>query len=125
MTYEEAKQVIEYFRSEGRTDDEIVATFYLMFQDDKLNLEELKNLVGLVGYELTEDFLNKSAKEQKHIFVDDYDPLSDVIDELYNLCADQDITEKQLEDVLKILKRKFNKNYLERFKIKKERTNKE
>lgn len=72
MTFEEAKKAIDGFKEDGRTDEEIVATFYLMFQDDKLNVEELKNLVGLVGYELTEEFLAMSPEDQKtKVFEDD------------------------------------------------------
>lgn len=65
MTFEEAKKAIDGFKENGRTDEEIVATFYLMFQDDKINVEELKNLVGLVGYELTDEFLAMSPEDQK------------------------------------------------------------
>lgn len=72
MTFEEAKKAIDGFKEDGRTDEEIVATFYLMFQDDKLNVKELGDLVGLVGYELTEEFLNMSPEDQKtKVFEDD------------------------------------------------------
>ena len=114
-----------YIESKGRTDDEIVVTFYLMFQDDKINANELSDLLGLVGYKLNDDFLDLSPEQQKHIFDEDYDPLGDVINELYYLCSYDIINQKQLTDILKILNRNFNNNYLERFKIKKERANKE
>lgn len=72
MTFEEAKKAIDGFKEDGRTDEEIVATFYLMFQDDKISVKELGDLVGLVGYELTEEFLNMSPEDQKtKVFEDD------------------------------------------------------
>ncbi|MBR2892129.1 MAG: hypothetical protein IKC22_07155 [Bacilli bacterium] len=58
MTLEEVKKAIEYFKSEGRTDDAIVVTFYLMFQDNKISANELSDLLGLIGYELKDEFLN-------------------------------------------------------------------
>lgn len=74
MTYEEAKKAIDGFKESGRTDEEIVATFYLMFQDDKINVKELGDLVGLVGYELTDEFLNMSPEDQKtKVFEDNED----------------------------------------------------
>ena len=66
-----------------------------------------------------------TPEQQKHMFDEDYDPLGDVIDELYYLCSYDIITQKQLTDILKILNKDFKSNYLERFKIKKERANKE
>lgn len=125
MTLEEAKKAFDQFKSEGMTEDQIAETLYLMFVDDKLNAAELKDLLGLIGYELTDDFLDLSPEQQKHMFDEEYDPLGDVVDELYYLCSYDIITQKQLTDILKILNKDFKSNYLERFKIKKERVSKE
>lgn len=65
MTLEDAKKAIDGFREEGHTEEDIARTFYLMFVDGVLNLEDFETLIGLVGYELTEEFKNMSPEEQK------------------------------------------------------------
>lgn len=65
MTREEAKQAIEELKAQGFSEDEMLLTFYTMFQDDKLNVDQLGNLVGLIGYELSEEFLAMSPEDQK------------------------------------------------------------
>lgn len=126
MTLEEAKLAIDGFKAKGITDEEIVATLYLMFQDDKLNVEELESLVGLVGYELTEEFLNMSKEEQKDGetvlgLKPTYYSLKNLSDILYDMCAHDIITEGQLINMLKIIDFTYIENYLLRFKILKKR----
>lgn len=65
MTVEEAKKVIEELKAQGETEEDIVGAFYMMFQDDKLSLEEFEDLIGLMDYELTEEFKKLSPEEQK------------------------------------------------------------
>lgn len=65
MTLEDAKKAIDSFREEGHTEEDIARTFYLMFVDGVLDLEDFETLIGLVGYELTEEFRNMSPEEQK------------------------------------------------------------
>ena len=65
MTVEEAKKVIEELKAQGETEDDIVGIFFMMFQDDKLSLEEFEDLIGLMDYELTEEFKNMSPEQQK------------------------------------------------------------
>ena len=65
MTVEEAKKMIEELKAQGETEEDIVGVFFMMFQDDKLTLEEFEDLIGLMDYELTEEFKKLSPEEQK------------------------------------------------------------
>ena len=65
MTVKEAKEMMEELKKDGATDEELVAAFYGMFTEDKLTVDELQRLVELVGYELTEEFLNMNSEDQK------------------------------------------------------------
>ena len=65
MTAQEAREAIEEIKAQGFDEEEIVSTFYQMFIDDKLTLEEFGNLLEIMGYELTEEFLNLSPEDQK------------------------------------------------------------
>ena len=65
MTVKEAKEMIEELKAQGSTEEELVAAFYGMFTEDKITIDELGDLVQLVGYELTEEFRNMSAEDQK------------------------------------------------------------
>lgn len=65
MTRDEAIEAIEKLKEQGETDQDIMSTFYRMFADDKLTLKEFSNLLNLLGYELSEEFLSMSPEEQK------------------------------------------------------------
>lgn len=71
MTLEEAKKAIDSFKADGLTDEEIAIVFHDMFVDDKLSIDELNELVGLVGYGLTDEFRNMSPEEQKQRLYDE------------------------------------------------------
>lgn len=73
MTLEEAKKAIDGFKADGMTDEEIVVVLHDMFVDDKLTIDELAELVGLVGYEITDEFRNMSPEEQKERLYDEVD----------------------------------------------------
>lgn len=65
MTVQEAKDMIEELKAQGSTEEELVAAFYGMFTEDKITIDELGDLVQLVGYELTDEFRNMSVEDQK------------------------------------------------------------
>lgn len=77
MTLEEAKKAIDSFKADGLTDEEIAVVLHDMFADDKLSIDELSELVGLVGYELTEEFRNMSPEEQKQRLYDEIEEEGD------------------------------------------------
>ena len=65
MTLKESKQVIDEFLAQGEKEENIVGALYVMYQEDDINLEELEKLIGLLGYEFTEEFKNMSDEDKK------------------------------------------------------------
>ena len=65
MTVQEGKDMIEELKASGWNEEEIVAGFYQLFTEDEININELGDLVGLVGYELSEEFKAMSPEDQK------------------------------------------------------------
>lgn len=73
MTLEEAKKAIDGLKADGLTEEEIAVVLHDMYRDDKITAEEFGELVGLVGYELTEEFYNMSEEERKERLYDEVD----------------------------------------------------
>lgn len=73
MTLEEAKKAIDGLKADGLTEEEIAVVLHDMYRDDKITVEEFGELVGLVGYELTEEFYNMSDEERKERLYDEVD----------------------------------------------------
>ena len=65
MRPEEATQAIDAMKEQGKSDEELLFALYGMFRDDKIDVNELGDLVQLVGYELTDEFKNMSPDQQK------------------------------------------------------------
>lgn len=65
MTIDEAKEAISEMKAQGSSEEEIAASFYLMFVDDKIDVNQFDALVNLLGYHLSEDFLAMGTEEQK------------------------------------------------------------
>lgn len=65
MTVQEGKEMINELKASGWTEEEIVSGFYQLYVDDEINENELGDLVGLVGYELSEEFLAMSPEDKK------------------------------------------------------------
>ena len=83
MTRKETMEAIEELKKQGYTEDDMLLTFYAMFQEDKITLEQLGSLVELIGYELSEEFLNMSEKDQKTKGYENIEDYNDVeLDEL-------------------------------------------
>lgn len=89
MTREETKQAIEELKAQGFSEDEMLLTFYTMFQNDKLNIEQLGSLVDLLGYELSPEFLEMSPEDQK---TKGYEEAEDA----------EDLTEEEIEDAKEV-----------------------
>jgi hypothetical protein len=73
MTLEEAKKAIDGFKADGLTNEEVAIVLHDMFANDKLTIDELDELVGLVGYHLTEEFRNLPVEQQKERLYDEVD----------------------------------------------------
>ena len=67
MTLEEAKKSVAELRSQGADDEMVLATFFTMFKDGKIDYEQFEIFAGLVGYELTDEFKNMSDDERKSL----------------------------------------------------------
>lgn len=65
MTIEEAKKAFDEMRAQGADDNAILGTLYRMFQDDKIDVEQLGALVNVLGYELTDEFKQMTPEDQK------------------------------------------------------------
>ena len=65
MTVKEGRKMVEELRKEGLSDENIVAGYYQLFIDDVINVDQLGDLVQLVGWEITEEFKKLSPEEQK------------------------------------------------------------
>lgn len=65
MTIEEGKKAVAELKSEGYNEEEILASFYAMFQNDEIDIHILEALTHIVGYELTDEFKNMSPEDQK------------------------------------------------------------
>lgn len=65
MTGEEAKKTLDELKAQGYSDDELLGSFYLMFVDGKIDVDEMENLSNALGYSLTDEFKNMSPEDQK------------------------------------------------------------
>lgn len=65
MTVEEVEMVFDEMKAEGRTEDEIAGAMYMMYSKGKLTLDELRDLVGILGYEFTAEFEALPEEEKK------------------------------------------------------------
>ena len=65
MTPEELKKAVEAMKAEGATEEDMLGTFYKMFQEDKITFEGLEALVEGIGYHITDEFRNMSEEDRK------------------------------------------------------------
>lgn len=66
MTIEEAKQALEQLKAEGNSEEDILKVLYLMYHDDKIELNDLRIFTELLGWEFTEDFEAMSEEDKKN-----------------------------------------------------------
>lgn len=71
MTKEEALKAIDELKAQGASEENIVSAMYMMFRNDEIDVNELGDLIKLVGYELTDEFMNMSPEDQKSKFFED------------------------------------------------------
>ena len=65
MKIEDAQQIIEGFKSQGKTEEEIAGAFALLYFDDKIDINGFEGLLNLLGYEMDNDFKKMTKEEQK------------------------------------------------------------
>ena len=67
MTPEELQEAIAELKAQGASEEDIAASFYLMFSEGKVNLEQFQALLDAIDYELDEEFLNMDEQTQRTI----------------------------------------------------------
>ena len=67
MTVEEVQEAFDQLRAQGADDDDILGVLYLMYQDKKLDTNQLREMVDILGYEFTPEF-EAMSEEDKHIY---------------------------------------------------------
>ena len=80
MTVEEVNKAIDALKANGMTEQEILASFYAMFCEDKITADQLEGLAQVMGYELTDEFKNLSDEDKK-LFGDDVEEDPDAADD--------------------------------------------
>ena len=65
MTVDEAKSAIQELKAQGLTDEGIAASLYKMYTEDKLDLDQFGSLVKLVGFDLSDEFMELPDEEKK------------------------------------------------------------
>lgn len=72
MTIQEVVEAIETLKEQGNSDDDIARSFYLMYVDNKININQFKALLGVLGYSLPNDFWDMKKEEQIKFFMEEY-----------------------------------------------------
>lgn len=65
MTLDELQGLIEQLKSEGREEEEILGTFYYMYAEGKITLDELRVITETMGYKFTPEFEALPEEEKK------------------------------------------------------------
>lgn len=65
ITIEQAYIAMKQMMDEGTTEDDMLGILYLMYQNDKISLNELETLIDKLGYEFTEEFRNMTPEQKK------------------------------------------------------------
>jgi hypothetical protein len=65
MTMDEAKKAIEMLKDKYEGEENALKALYVMYQKDKISLEDLRAFCGIMGYEFTEEFENMSDEDKK------------------------------------------------------------
>jgi hypothetical protein len=67
MSIEEARKTIAELKAQGSDEDQLIGIFYQMYKEGKIEIEDFEALMQLIGYHLSEEFLQMSDEEQKNI----------------------------------------------------------
>ena len=66
MTVKELEASYDELRAQGATDDDILGVLYLMYQQEQINTDQLREMIDVLGYEFTEEF-EAMSEEDKHV----------------------------------------------------------
>ena len=67
MTGAELKQMIDEFKAQGYSEDDLLAAFYQMYKNDEFDEQDLEVAVNFLGYTLTDEFKNMSDEDKKKL----------------------------------------------------------
>lgn len=93
MTVEEAKKATEELKAQGNSEEEILAIYYEMFKDDKLDEEALEKLVNILGWELTPEWKAMGIEDKKtkgYETTDETEATKEEVEEAKELETDSD-----------------------------------
>ena len=65
MTIDEAKKAFDEMRAQGADDNAILGTLYSMFQDDKIDVNQLGALVNVLGYGRFQEDVSRRPEDQR------------------------------------------------------------
>ena len=88
ITANEIKQTWDEFKAQGRTENDIIGAWYLMFKDGDITVQEFKTMLNVVGYDLSDEFMNMSEEDQKN-----EDKFFDLDED-----SDKDLSKKEIEE---------------------------
>ena len=66
MTIKEVEETFDQLRAQGATDEDILGILYTMYQENKLNTRQLREMLDVLGLEFTDEF-EAMSEEDKHI----------------------------------------------------------
>lgn len=72
MTIQEVIDAIATLKKQGNSDDDIAMSFYLMYVDEKININQFKALLGVLNYSLPDAFWDMENDEQIKFFMKKY-----------------------------------------------------
>lgn len=88
ITANEIKKTWDEFKAQGRTENDIIGAWYLMFKDGDITVQEFKKMLNVVGYDLSDEFMNMSEEDQKN-----EDKFFDLDEE-----SDKDLSKEEIEE---------------------------
>lgn len=60
-----AKEMYDQLKKEGKSDDDILASLYIMYAQGQIKEEDLKALIGALGYEFSPEFAQMPDEQKK------------------------------------------------------------
>ena len=89
MTGLELKQMIDEFKEEGYTEEDLLAAFYQMYKNGEFDEQDLEVAVNFLGYSLTDEFKNMNEEEKRSLDEIDYEKENEISDyeleEMYSI----------------------------------------
>ena len=72
MTIKEVIEAIEELKQQGNSDEDIAMSFYLMYTESKIDINQFKALLDVLDYHLPKCFWDMDKDEQIKFFMEEY-----------------------------------------------------